>query len=162
MPGAAQAVWEAFCRAAQVTDARFVVASFGDSAKMADALLELVLCGAKRATATLAREFDRPGGDPLPRPGDYVVWLDGSGRPRCITRTTHVEVKPLSQVDDAFAFAEGEGDRTRAFWLAAHRDYFARRLAREGLALHDDVLTVFERFAVVWVADGARPGEGAR
>jgi uncharacterized protein YhfF len=130
---------------------RYVAAAFGDSGPMADELLALVLSGRKRATASLSRDYRRPDSDPFPTVGDYVIWVDGSGNPRCITRTTQVEVKPLSQVDDQFAWDEGEGDRSRAWWLDAHRRYFARQAEREGFAMHDDTETVFERFELVWV-----------
>ena len=75
--------------------------------------------------------------------------------PRFIWRTTEVTIKPLSQVDDAFAWDEGEGDRTRNWWLAAHRRYFGRQASREGCEFDDDVLTVFERFEVVCPFDVA-------
>jgi uncharacterized protein YhfF len=45
----------------------------------------------------------------MPKPGDFVMMLDGERRPRFIWRTTEVTIKPLSQVDDAFAWEEGEG-----------------------------------------------------
>jgi hypothetical protein len=35
--------------------------------------------------------------------------LDGEGRPRYIWRTTEVTIKPLLQVDEAFAWGKGEG-----------------------------------------------------
>jgi uncharacterized protein YhfF len=134
----------------------YAVCAFGDSAAMADELLELVLLGIKRATASLAREYGE-GRDPLPRVGDYVVVVDGMGKPRCVWRTTEITVKPLNAVDEAFAFDEGEGDRTRTWWLDAHRAYFTRQAAREGFAMHDDIETVYERFTIVWprlFADG--------
>jgi uncharacterized protein YhfF len=81
--------------------------------------------------------------------------LDGKGRPRLIWRTTEVTIKPLFQVDEAFAWDEGEGDRTRTWWLDAHRRYFARQTSRERFELDDDILTVFERFEVVWPLDVA-------
>jgi uncharacterized protein YhfF len=52
--------------------------------------------------------------------------LDGGGRSRFIWRNTEVTIKPLSQVDVAFAWDEGEGDRTRDWRLDARRRYFAR------------------------------------
>ena len=64
-----------------------------------------------------------------------------------------VMIKPLSEVDEAFAWDEGEGDRTRDWWLAARRRYFGRQARREGLQFDDDILTVFERFEVVWPLD---------
>ena len=66
-------------------------------------------------------------------------------------------IKPLFQVDEKFAWNEGEGDDTREWWLAAHRRSFARQAAREGFELDDEILTAFERFDAVWpldVADG--------
>ena len=62
----------------------------------------------------------------MPQPGDFVIIFNGVGRPRFICRTTEVTIKPLSEVDEAFAWDEGEGNRTRDWWLDAHRPYFAR------------------------------------
>jgi uncharacterized protein YhfF len=74
--------------------------------------------------------------------------LDGKGcPPRFIWRTTEVRIKPLAQVDETFA--EDKGDRTRDWWLDAHRRYFARQASREGFELDHELLTVFERFEVV-------------
>ncbi|HEU4422567.1 MAG TPA: ASCH domain-containing protein [Pilimelia sp.] len=150
-----EAMWRAY-RAAQpdVPDAYDVVA-FGDSPGMADELADLVVAGVKRATAGSLRSYGPD--DPLPRAGDHAVVVDGRGVPRCVWRTTHVEVKPLDQVDDRFAWDEGEGDRTRDYWLAAHRRFFATEGQREGYEFSEAMDTVFERFTVVWppeVADG--------
>jgi uncharacterized protein YhfF len=145
-----RAYWQGFVSGIGLSG-RYVAASFGDSPALADELLELVLSGRKRATASLARDYRQLGADPPPQAGDFVVWLDSSGRARCITRTTGVEVKPLSAVDDEFAWIEGEGDRSRSWWLDAHRRYFSRQAAREGFTMGDDIETVFERFEVVWV-----------
>ena len=87
----------------------------------ASKLIDLMLAHRKRATASLARDFG--GEEPLPKSGDHVVVIE---------------------VDDAFAWDEGEGDRSRAFWLDAHRRYFARQAAREGFAMHDLMPTVFD------------------
>jgi hypothetical protein len=71
-----------------------------------------IVAGIKRATASLARNYGE-GRESIPRPGDFVMMLDGEGRPRFIWRTTEVAIKPLSQVDDAFAWDERQGDRTQ-------------------------------------------------
>ena len=126
-------------------DADYVVVSFGDSAALANELLGLVVEGTKRATASLARNYG-DGLEPLPKVGDYVLVLAGDRAPRLIYQTTDIVVKPLIEVDDQFAFDEGEGDRTRTTWLANHRDFFTREAERGGFAMNDDILTVFERF----------------
>jgi len=93
----------------------------------------------------------------MARVGGHVVVLDGRDRPRAIWRTRTVEVKPLDQVDDAFAWDEGEGRRTREDWLAMHERYFARRAKAEGFAFDAGMPAVFERFTVVWPPEHADP-----
>jgi uncharacterized protein YhfF len=102
---------------------RRIVRQFpGDGKQLAD----LVIAGIKRGTAGLACDYGA-GREPIPKVGDFVMLLDGEGRPRFIWRTTEVAIKPLAQVDETFAGDEGEGDRTRDWWLNAHRRYFARQ-----------------------------------
>ena len=146
---AAEAFWAAYRDAAGLGHDRYDVVAMGDSPVLADELAALILDGPKRATASLDRDYGE-GRAPRPAPGDHVLVLDGAGRPRCIWRTTEVRVGPLVSVDDAFAWDEGEGDRSRAFWLAAHRGYFARQGEREGFVLTDEEPVVFERFRLVW------------
>jgi uncharacterized protein YhfF len=83
--------------------------------------------------------------------------LDGEGHPRFILANQRVTLKPLSQSVSLLLGNEGEGDRTREWWLDAHRRYFSRQASRDGFEIDDEILTVFERFEVVWpldVADG--------
>ena len=116
----------------------------------------MILTGPKRATACLLRDVEQ-GEEVTARVGGHVVVLDGADRPRAIWRTRTVEVKPLDQVDSAFAWDEGEGERTRADWLAMHKRYFAARAATEGFTLDESIPAVFERFTVVWPSDHADP-----
>jgi uncharacterized protein YhfF len=146
------AFWQAFRRHAGLDHDNCVVASFGDSPEMATELADLVMARMKRATASLARDYGEDR-EPIPRPGDFVLVVDGEGCPRFIWRTTELTIKPLSEVDEAFAWDEGEGDRTRDWWLAAHRRYFGRQASREGFEFDDNILTAFERFEVVWLLD---------
>lgn len=143
------AFWQKFAQHAGLSDADYQVVAFGDSLEMATELAALVVAGTKRATASLMRDY-QDGGLPRPKVGDFVVVIDGHGTPYCIWCTSEIEIKPLNTVDARFAWDEGEGDRTRDWWLAAHRRYFGRQAAREGFEMHDAIETVFERFTVVW------------
>jgi uncharacterized protein YhfF len=146
---ATEAFWHDFVRHAGPGAADYQVVAFGDSSGMATELAALVVAGTKRATASLMRDY--AGGHlPLPKVGDFVVMVDGDGAPRCIWRTTEIEIKPLDMVDARFAWDEGEGDRTLDWWLAAHRRYFAGEAVRNGFEMHDAIEAVFERFTVVW------------
>lgn len=148
------AFWQAFKQATGHDGDAYEALSCGDSPALQTELAELIVEGRKRATAGLLRDFTE-GGETLPAVGDLVIVLDGTGTPRCIWRTTEITVKPLNQVDDQFAWDEGEGDRSRDWWLEAHRAYFSREAAREGFVFTDDMDTVFERFTVIWPPEHA-------
>ncbi len=122
---------------------------FGDSVELADELLALVLDGTKRATAGAVAEHEAES-DPLPEVGDLEIAMDGAMRPRVVLQFTDVRVGPLSSVDDRFAYDEGEGDRSRAYWLDAHTNFFQRFLPTLGIEFDPDMPTVFQRFDVVY------------
>src|SRR3712207_3451928 len=94
--------------------------SFGDGPELADELGELVLAGVKTATCWAAVE------GPLSHVGKRMVMLDGAGRPRAVIETVEVTQRRFGEVDASFAYDEGEGDRTVAYWRAAHERYFRR------------------------------------
>ena len=102
--------------------------------------------GPKRATTARLDSFDAEG-EPLPVVGGYSVILDGAGQP-VIIRTTQVDTMPFGEVDEEFAWVEGEGDRSLAYWRAAYERFFAS----EGAPIADDDLVVLERFELVWPA----------
>lgn len=127
---------------------------FGDSPELADELLGEVLDGPKRATAALVAEF-ADGDEALPRIGSHWIACDGRGTPRLVLRSVELRVGPVTSVDEAFAYDEGEGERTRDWWLDAHRGYWQRICAKMGLEYDDSLEVVFERFTVVWPPDHA-------
>lgn len=112
--------------------------SFGDSPQLADELAALVLAGRKRATCWAV------GDGMLTEIGKRSVMLDGSGRPRAVLETVELEQRAFGNVDAAFAYQEGEGDRSLAFWREAHRAYFSR-LGQ----FAEDMMLYCERFRVV-------------
>ena len=149
---AVPAFWERAQAAGAIPSDREVpecVERFGDSAELADELLDLVLHGPKRATAGSVAALEQEG-EALPVVGDLWIAADGSGRPRAVLRTTEVRTGPLSSVDDTFAWDEGEGDRSRSMWLADHEAFFRRQLPSLGIEFDPDMATVFERFEVVY------------
>lgn len=151
---ATERFWADYCSATGWRGDSYDVIRFGDSDAMADELLALVLEGRKRATASLLRDYEETG-LPVPKTGDHVMVLDGRNLPRCIYRSSDVRIGPLVSVDEQFAFDEGEGDRSRKWWLDAHRSFFMRQSEAEGFTMHDGIATVFERFVVVWPPQAA-------
>jgi uncharacterized protein YhfF len=139
--------WEAFVTATGVTGATAVPEAwaFGPDSNpdLQTRLARLALSGIKRGTTSILADYQ---GEPLPRPGDHSIVLDGDGSPRCIIRTTGVEVCRFGDVDSAFARAEGEGDLSLTYWRRAHLDAFAT----QGRRICDDTRVVLQRFTVVW------------
>lgn len=114
--------------------------AFGDSPELADELLALVVQGIK--TATCSTE-DEPN---TSTPSERWVVLDGRGEPRCVIETVEVTYRRFNEVDAAFAYEEGEGDRSLAYWRNAHREYFGR-LGR----FSEDMMLMCERFRLIEV-----------
>lgn len=143
---AISAFWRAFADATGV-DAPYEAWAFGGDAtpELASELGVLVRDGPKRATTSRLADYERDG-DPLPEVGAYGVVLDGDRRPICIVRTTRVDTAPFGEVDEEFAWVEGEGDRSLADWRAGHQRFFAA----EGEPIADDEVVVLERFELVW------------
>lgn len=146
---AIQRFWLDYQKAGNVQVEGFSATAFGHTRAVADELAALVASGHKRAHATLERDFEAEGDD-LPRPGDHVVVLDGSGAPRAIVRTRHVERRFFNDIDDEFAFECGEGDRTLAWWLVAYRQEFAERAEAQGFQVGEKAVLILEYFDLVW------------
>ncbi|WP_254431375.1 ASCH domain-containing protein [Agromyces sp. Marseille-P2726] len=149
---AADAMWNEY-RAAYPGDATDpeppTAEFFGDHPELTDALLALVLDGTKRATATLVAEFEAEG-QPLPRVGSHWIACDSTGAPRAVLRSTELRLGPFSSVDAAFAFDEGEDDRSLESWRENHSRYWRRAAAAIGLEWSETHEILFERFSVVW------------
>lgn len=149
---AATALWEEY-KAAHPESALDTeppsVEQFGDHPELTDELLDLVLNGPKRATAGLVAEYVAEG-QPLPRVGSHWIACDSTGAPRAILRSVELRVGPFPSVDERFAYDEGEGDRTLAWWKDAHARYWTRTGERMGFTWTEDMDIVFERFEVVW------------
>ncbi|MDO8879417.1 MAG: ASCH domain-containing protein [Coriobacteriia bacterium] len=150
-----EAMWSALAAARpDLVDEQtaYSVWHFCDNESDADALVELVLAGRKRATAGLLWSYEAEG-ESLPRVGDLSVVTDWDGRARCVIRTTSVEVVPFHLVTPEFAATEGEGDGSLEYWRKAHRVAFERELAEAGITLGPEAPVVCECFEVV-LGDG--------
>jgi uncharacterized protein YhfF/RimJ/RimL family protein N-acetyltransferase len=141
-----EAFWSEFVAATGI-DGPYEAWAFGDASldDMATELALLVRDGPKRATAGLAAEYEAEN-ESVPMVGDLSLILDGQGEPVCVIRTTQVEVRRFGDVDEAFAWDEGEGERTLAWWRRAHVRFFERF----GNRVDEDTAMVLERFELLW------------
>ena len=141
-----RAFWQAFADATG-TDAAFDAWAFGgdDMHELATELGLQVRDGPKRATTSKLSSFEEDG-EPLPAVGGYSVVLDGTGEPVCIIRTTRIDIVSFGEVDQEYAWVEGEGDRSLKYWRDAHIGFFEA----DDDPVSDDELMVLERFDKVW------------
>ena len=122
---------------------------FGDSPEMAGELGLLVAQGIKTATCSLLWGYEADG-VATPQVGELSIIVDGAGRPLCLIRTTEVRFRAYNEVDAQFAYDEGEGDRSLAFWRDAHWRFFSRACASLGRAPAVDMPLVCERFVMIY------------
>lgn len=137
------AFWAGFVAATGI-DGEHTAWGFGSDPETATELGLLVRDGPKRATASLRSAYEP--GEALPAEGDMSVILDGAGAPLCVIRATDVEIRRFGDVDEEFAWTEGEGDRSLAHWRRAHVEFFAS----QGVDVSDDDDVVLERFELLW------------
>lgn len=150
-------LWQDYCAAhpeAVAASPEYTIEHFGDTRRLADELLALVLSGRKRATAELVLDFIARG-DQVPRIGSHWIACDGDGIPRIIIRSLELRVGDFTSADAAFAFDEGEDDLSLESWRLEHRRYWTRVAAAQGRQWSEDDEIVFERFSVVWPPEHA-------
>src|SRR5690349_4904975 len=87
----------------------FAPMSIGRSPQAATVGAALILDGIKTTTSSAYRDY--PDGR-IPFVGALSVLLDGAGCCRAIVETRRVEIIHFGEIDEDFARAYGEGDRT--------------------------------------------------
>lgn len=122
---------------------------FGNTPEMARELAVLVIAGTKTATASLLETNNRQP-ENAPVENGYSVITDLEGEPLCVIRTTELRHIPFNEVDAAFAYDEGEDDRTLESWRKGHRDYFTKEAAELGFAFDENSIVCCERFALLF------------
>lgn len=100
---------------------------FCDNKKDADECAELVVKKIKQATTTSVWWFDK-NKESLPKVGDIAIVTNWDGEPRAIIRTTKVEITKYKDITAAYAFIEGEGDKTLSYWRKVHWEYYANEM----------------------------------
>lgn len=153
MTGGVEAFWRAYLETlpdgSPTREEPYEAWSFGDGPEMADELGALVASGRKTATCSALWELEAEG-EPMARPGEKAVILDGGEEPICVIETTEVEIRRYDEVDEDFAREEGEGDRSLGYWREAHKDFFTRTLPGIGRGFAQDMPLVCERFRMIY------------
>ena len=114
--------------------------SFG-SKHMEERLAALILAGRKRATVWNGNDINPTA------PG--MKWLvTVANVPVGVIETLEVGTCRFHEIDENFAYEEGEGDRGLTYWRAVHEDFFRK----EG-HFQKDMLLWWEKFKLIEVID---------
>ncbi len=142
--------WQSFLRdTGRRPDTKYLESFYFDlNEKSANALLELVLSGKKRATASSLLAFK---GNPskAPKKGDLSIVTDWDGHPRCVIETTAVTVYRFGDITFDICKREGEDDCLET-WREGHARYFTEEGKELGYEFSEDMPVLFEDFEVVY------------
>lgn len=114
-------------------------------------LAALVVQGIKTATSSWYESYDVTG-DELPKVGEQSYILNAQDQPVCVIEVVRVDIKAFLEVDAHFAFLEGEGDKSLAYWRKAHEDFFTACAPEIGLSWNANTQhSVCETFKVLHI-----------
>ena len=125
------------------------VKKFGNSEELADRLLTLIAAGDKTGTFALEWEFERAP-ETRPRQGDFVIVLDGRGKPGCLYRIESIETLPFRDITAAHVACEGPTMRDLDAWRTMHWAYWTRILEGTDHAPTEDMTVIVQRFKVLY------------
>jgi len=122
---------------------------FCDNEEAANELGDLVKAGTKTATCSLVWVYEAEN-EERPKVGDLSIITNWDGEPLCIIETTEAEIKAFNEVDAGFAYDEGEGDRSLAYWRQVHWEFFSRECSAIGREPAETMPLLCERFRVIF------------
>lgn len=127
----------------------YVESSFAGNRLLTDELISLFLQGRKYAGSSLVEDFIK-NGDTLPKEGRYWIVLDKNENPKCILKTSRVEINKFKDITEEIALAEGEGDGSIAHWKRAHEEFFSPFLKDLKIEDLNEEKVITEFFEVVF------------
>jgi uncharacterized protein YhfF len=116
--------------------------------KSANELLELVLIGKKRATASSLWNYEISKTSP-PKVGDYSIVTDWDNNPRCVIMTCKISVLTFKDMTFDLCKLEGEDDSLES-WRNNHIKFFTADGGLVGYTFTEDMPVLFEEFEVVY------------
>ncbi|KGR78705.1 ASCH domain-containing protein [Ureibacillus manganicus] len=116
--------------------------------KLANELLQLVLVGQKKATASSLFAYQIEGAR-VPEVGDLSIVTDWEGNPKCVIETTAVTIIPYKEITYDICKREGEDD-TLESWQRGHERFYKSEGKSLGYEFTEDMPVVFEDFEVVY------------
>jgi uncharacterized protein YhfF len=112
-------------------------------------VLKLVAKNIKQATAPSVWWYEYHN-EPMPKVGTLFIVTDWHGDAKAIIEVTKLEQIRFKDVGEAFAYAEGEGDRSLAYWRKVHRAYYTREMKKAGTHFNENMLILCAYFKLIF------------
>ena len=122
---------------------------FCDNQEDANVLAALVKAGVKTATCGMLWAYEAED-EALPMVGEHSIITDWDQKPICVIEINEVQVRAYNAVDAGFAYDEGEGDRSLAYWRRVHWEAFSRECSLIGCEPAETMPLVCVRFRMVY------------
>lgn len=123
----------------------------GKGSGIEDELADLVVRGIKSATCSWLEAY-KVENEPIPCVGERSYILNSHDNTVCVIELVSVEVKKFLEVDEEFAFLEGEGDRSYRYWKETHEKFFSEYGKEIGVTWDSEKHSVVcEKFKVLYV-----------
>lgn len=122
---------------------------FCDTKKEADACAELVIDKIKQASSPSVWWFEK-NKEELPKIGDLAIVTNWDNEPKAIIRTKKVELVKFKNITSEYAFIEGEGDKSLAYWKKVHWAYYTNEMKPFGEEPNEEMEIVCEYFETIW------------
>jgi uncharacterized protein YhfF len=65
-------------------------------------------------------------------------------------KATSVEIKTFNEVEEAYAYSEGEDDRTLESWKREHWTYWTRKSKKLGFTMKENLPVICENFELIY------------
>ncbi|MEA4895540.1 MAG: ASCH domain-containing protein [Oscillospiraceae bacterium] len=142
--------WKSFLtKTGRSSDTRYLESFYFDmNERSANSLLELVLSGKKRATASSLLAYGKES-SVAPKVGDLSIVTDWEGSPRCVIETTAVQVYRFGDITFDICRREGE-DSCLETWRDNHTCFFTEEGKKLGYEFSEDMPVLFEDFKLVY------------
>ena len=116
--------------------------------RSANYLLDLVLSGVKKATASSLYAYQIEN-EALPKVGEYSIVTDFFGHPYAVIQTKAITILPFKEMTYEICKREGEDD-TLLSWQNNHIHFFKEEGKLLGYTFDEQMMVVFEDFEVVY------------
>lgn len=122
---------------------------FCDNKEDADECAELAGKGIKQATSTSLWWFQINNAE-LPAEGDLAIITSWDGQPKAIIKTTMVQIVKFRDITAEYAYIEGEGDKSLAYWNEVHWVYYTNEMKPYSESPTPEMKIVCEYFETMW------------